>query len=68
MDAYEGLPKEGSGMMLRPDVGEYAKIRVVGIGGGGSNAVDRMIEAGLMGVEYLNINTDSQVLELSAAY
>lgn len=67
MDAYEGLPKEGSGMMLRPDVGEYAKIRVVGIGGGGSNAVDRMIEAGLMGVEYLTINTDSQVLELSAA-
>jgi cell division protein FtsZ len=53
--------------MLRPGVEEYAKIRVVGVGGGGSNAVDRMIEAGLMGVEYLTINTDRQVLDLSAA-
>lgn len=53
--------------MLRPNVEEYAKIRVVGIGGGGSNAVDRMIEAGLMGVEYLAMNTDAQVLDLSAA-
>ena len=53
--------------MLRPNVEEYAKIRVVGVGGGGSNAVDRMIEAGLMGVEYLAINTDAQVLDLSAA-
>jgi cell division protein FtsZ len=53
--------------MLRPNVQEYAKIRVVGIGGGGSNAVDRMIESGLMGVEYLAVNTDSQVLDLSAA-
>ncbi len=53
--------------MLRANVDEYAKIRVVGAGGGGSNAVDRMIEAGLMGVEYIAINTDAQVLELSAA-
>lgn len=60
-------PKEGAGSMLRPGVEEYAKIRVVGIGGGGSNAVDRMIEAGLMGVEYLAINTDRQVLDMSAA-
>jgi cell division protein FtsZ len=48
-------------------VEEYAKIRVVGVGGGGSNAVDRMIEAGLMGVEYIAMNTDLQVLDLSAA-
>jgi cell division protein FtsZ len=53
--------------MLRPNVQEYAKIRVVGIGGGGSNAVDRMIESGLMGVEYMAVNTDNQVLDLSAA-
>ncbi len=53
--------------MLRPNLEEYAKIRVIGAGGGGSNAVDRMIEAGLMGVEYLAVNTDLQVLELSAA-
>ncbi len=64
--SHEG-PKEGAGSMLRPGVEEYAKIRVVGVGGGGSNAVDRMIEAGLMGVEYLAINTDRQVLDMSAA-
>jgi len=53
--------------MSRHSVDEYAKIRVVGVGGGGSNAVDRMIESGLMGVEYLAVNTDVQVLDLSAA-
>lgn len=63
----EGIPGEGASAMLRPGVEEYANIRVVGVGGGGSNAVDRMIEAGLMGVEYLTINTDRQVLDLSAA-
>lgn len=53
--------------MLSSKVEEYAKIRVIGVGGGGSNAVDRMIEAGLMGVEYIAMNTDMQVLDLSAA-
>ncbi|NLO74418.1 MAG: cell division protein FtsZ, partial [candidate division WS1 bacterium] len=53
--------------MRGQNVEEYAKIRVVGVGGGGSNAVDRMIESGLMGVEYLAINTDAQILDLSAA-
>ncbi len=53
--------------MLRSPVEEYAKIRVVGVGGGGSNAVNRMIEAGVMGVEYMVINTDRQVLDFSAA-
>src|SRR6056297_3041281 len=67
MDSGQQFPKEGASSMLRPGVEEYAKIRVVGVGGGGSNAVDRMIEAGLMGVEYLTINTDKQVLDLSAA-
>lgn len=52
--------------MLSANVEEYAKIRVVGVGGGGSNAVDRMIEAGLMGVEYIAMNTDKQVLDMSA--
>ncbi len=67
MGSRQQFPKEGASSMLRPGVEEYAKIRVVGVGGGGSNAVDRMIEAGLMGVEYLTINTDRQVLDLSAA-
>ncbi|MFQ5811505.1 MAG: cell division protein FtsZ, partial [Armatimonadota bacterium] len=53
--------------MLKPEVAEYARIRVVGVGGGGTNAVNRMIEVGLVGVQYLAVNTDMQVLDMSAA-
>ena len=42
-------------------------IKVVGVGGGGTNAVNRMVEAGVRGVEFIAINTDSQVLETSGA-
>lgn len=44
-----------------------ANIKVVGVGGAGSNAVNRMIAAGLNGIEFWACNTDSQALELSAA-
>ena len=44
-----------------------ANIKVVGVGGGGGNAVNRMIKAGLSGVEFWAINTDAQVLALSQA-
>jgi cell division protein FtsZ len=44
-----------------------ARIKVVGVGGGGSNAVNRMINEGLKGVEFLTINTDAQALQLSSA-
>lgn len=44
-----------------------ANIKVVGVGGGGGNAVNRMIKAGLNGVEFWAMNTDAQVLEMSAA-
>ena len=51
-----------------PEVRENrAVIKVVGIGGGGGNAVNRMIEAGVTGVEFIAANTDAQVLELSRA-
>ncbi len=43
----------------------FAHIKVVGVGGGGSNAVNRMIEAGLRGVEFIAVNTDAQALMLS---
>ncbi|KAF5727930.1 cell division protein FtsZ 1 chloroplastic [Tripterygium wilfordii] len=46
---------------------ESAKIKVVGVGGGGNNAVNRMIGAGLHGVDFYAINTDSQALLQSAA-
>src|SRR2546427_1607311 len=44
-----------------------AVIKVVGIGGGGVNAVNRMIEAGLKGVEFISMNTDAQALLMSEA-
>jgi cell division protein FtsZ len=44
-----------------------AVIKVVGIGGGGSNAVSRMVEAGLTGVEFIAVNTDAQALLMSEA-
>ena len=49
------------------DQGSFASIKVVGCGGGGTNAVNRMVEAGLRGVEFIAINTDRQALALSGA-
>lgn len=46
---------------------ENAIIKVVGVGGGGSNAVNRMIESGIKGVEFIAMNSDTQVLDLSSA-
>jgi len=45
----------------------FARIKVIGVGGGGTNAVNRMIEAGLAGVDFWAMNTDIQVLTTSAA-
>lgn len=55
--------------MISPpnQVESFANIKVVGVGGGGCNAVDRMIEEGLQGVEFVAINTDAQALMLSKA-
>ena len=49
------------------NVTENAVIRVIGLGGGGNNAVNRMIEAGLEGVQFIAANTDAQVLTTSLA-
>ncbi|NLK36545.1 MAG: cell division protein FtsZ [Epulopiscium sp.] len=53
--------------MLEFDIPQsnMAQIKVIGVGGGGNNAVDRMIEDGLDGVEFISINTDSQALAKS---
>ena len=45
----------------------FARIKVVGVGGGGGNAVNRMIDAGLRGVEFVVVNTDAQALMMSKA-
>ncbi len=67
------------GGMARPERKEYpmvsdfyredlqAKIKVVGVGGGGCNALDRMLESGLAGVDFVAVNTDYQALERTKA-
>ena len=45
----------------------FARIKVIGVGGGGSNAVNRMIEEGIKGVEFIAVNTDAQALMLAKA-
>ncbi|MDL2280419.1 cell division protein FtsZ [Selenomonadales bacterium OttesenSCG-928-I06] len=49
------------------DLEQFASIKVVGVGGGGNNAVNRMIISGLKGVEFITINTDFQILKSSQA-
>ncbi|HBW34258.1 cell division protein FtsZ [Desulfosporosinus sp. BICA1-9] len=49
------------------DLNQFAEIKVIGVGGGGNNAVNRMITAGLQGVDFVTVNTDSQALQLSRA-
>ena len=53
--------------MMESPQNYLAVIKVVGIGGGGVNAVNRMIEAGLKGVEFIAMNTDAQALLMSEA-
>lgn len=52
---------------IKPNIETSAKIKVVGVGGGGGNAINRMIEAGIRGVEFIAINTDIQALQSSKA-
>lgn len=53
--------------MFGLEMDQIAKIKVVGVGGGGNNAVNRMIESGVKGVEFIVANTDLQVLNASKA-
>ena len=53
--------------MFGLEMDQLAKIKVVGVGGGGNNAVNRMIESGVQGVEFIAANTDLQVLNNSKA-
>ncbi|MFA5925916.1 MAG: cell division protein FtsZ [Parcubacteria group bacterium] len=52
---------------IKPDVETFARIKVVGVGGSGVNAISRMIECKLKGVEFVAINTDAQALHHSKA-
>lgn len=53
--------------MLGLEIDQIAKIKVIGVGGAGNNAVNRMIETGVRGVEFIVLNTDLQVLNSSKA-
>jgi cell division protein FtsZ len=53
--------------MNQPVSESFARIKVVGVGGGGCNAVNRMIDEGLQGIEFISVNTDGQALLLSRA-
>lgn len=52
---------------IKPDVETFARIKVVGVGGGGGNAVSRMVASKIKGVDFLTVNTDAQDLHHSAA-
>jgi len=54
-----------SNNMNQPE--SFARIKVIGVGGGGCNAVNRMIDEGLSGIEFITVNTDAQALVLSKA-
>jgi cell division protein FtsZ len=66
--ANRSIPQTAEGAWLVAAPQNYlAVIKVVGIGGGGVNAVNRMIEVGLKGVEFIAVNTDAQALLMSDA-
>jgi len=50
-----------------PDIEAFARIKVIGIGGGGGNSLNRMIQSKIRGIEFIAINTDAQALHYSQA-
>lgn len=52
---------------VTPEIETFARIKVVGVGGAGGAAINRMVEAGVQGVEFIAINTDAQALHFSKA-
>src|SRR5438094_2617817 len=66
-DADDGRESKRLRLRLEEEGNAGARIKVIGIGGGGSNAVNRMVRAGLDGVEFIVANTDMQALRSNAA-
>lgn len=63
----EKRPAPRESAIPRQEAAYVAAIKVVGVGGGGTNAVNRMVEAGIGGVEFIAINTDAQALQMCEA-
>lgn len=54
-------------MEIKPEIETFAKIKVIGVGGSGGSAINRMVEVGLKGIELIAVNTDAQALHHSVA-
>ncbi|WCJ34318.1 Cell division protein FtsZ [Euphorbia peplus] len=67
-DSLSGTDTDSLGLESVPSNYNEAKIKVIGVGGGGSNAVNRMIESAMKGVEFWIVNTDVQAMRLSPVY
>ena len=68
MDLLEIGPEDGNDLLeFEGSSGQRARIKVIGVGGGGGNALNTMISSGLKGVDFLTANTDAQALEYSKA-
>jgi cell division protein FtsZ len=65
--AAEMKTENGIRISFNDDTRNDAKIKVIGVGGGGNNAVNRMIDAGMEGIEFIVANTDLQALRMSHA-
>ncbi|PJC47124.1 MAG: cell division protein FtsZ, partial [Candidatus Omnitrophica bacterium CG_4_9_14_0_2_um_filter_42_8] len=50
---------------IKPDIETFARIRVIGVGGSGNNAINHMINSKVKGVEFISVNTDAQDLHHS---
>ena len=67
MITFDEKPGDGTLAVTYDEDQLTAKIKVIGVGGGGGNAVNRMIQAGIKGIEFLVANTDVQAMRASLA-
>src|SRR5688572_28810828 len=67
MITFDERPADGALAVTLDEEHLGAKIKVIGVGGGGGNAVNRMIQAGIKGIEFLVANTDLQAMRTSLA-
>ncbi|MEK7673098.1 MAG: cell division protein FtsZ [Patescibacteria group bacterium] len=61
-DNHATTKPKAKSLEIKPDITPVANIKVLGVGGGGCNAVNRMIKSGLKGIDFISINTDAQAL------
>jgi cell division protein FtsZ len=67
MITFDEAPRDGNLKVTLEEEQLTAKIKVIGVGGGGGNAVNRMIETGIRGIEFIVVNTDVQAMRASSA-